>query len=65
MFLAILARLSRKIISPEPLFISETAMPPVKLTPRLINLVPVGFVVNPANPVSIVALNDELSPLIG
>ena len=39
-------------------------MPPVKLTPRLINFVPVGFVLKPANAVSIDPVNDEVSPEI-
>ena len=39
-------------------------MPPVKLTPRLINFVPVGFVLNPANAVSIDPVNADISPEI-
>ena len=35
------------MISPDPLFISEFESPEIKLTPKLINLLPVGFVVIP------------------
>ena len=39
-------------------------MPLVKSTPRLINFVPVGFVVIPANPVSMEAEKLDTLPLI-
>ena len=58
-FLVIVGRLSRYIISPDPIFISDTDKPFVNWTPRFIILVPEGLVVIPVKLVSIVPENPE------
>ncbi len=63
-FLVIFGLLSKYIISPDPLFISESDKPELKLVPKLINLVPSGLVVIPEKLMSIAAEKLEDFPIM-
>jgi len=58
-FLVIVGRLSRYMMSPDPIFISGFDNPFVNWTPRFIIFDPEGLVLIPVKPVSIVPENPK------